>query len=557
MFNHALSSLLSAAASIGFFGVGSAYKLYQCLFNVPKPQQYHPIHTDSLHHILAQLPLGERLQTTRQVNSQWAEVVAGQFCSQTMLTLQIGASTEHWARLRADSLKYTEIFFPPKTLQPFHAMTVDQLTKEVITTLASTFPRLQTLTVLVERRKEDIIEEEEEKEDYSSLSNLPLLISSYAGTLTTLQIVFNIGNAPFQTYFPAVVTSIGDLHQLKRLSLVDLYLKLIIPATAASLDLARLPRSLERLQLQFSGCKVPKLFRRWQRHLSSDQGAANGVQLKIDLVMATNLRDSPVFAELAAHFNTFFLVASTADEVRTLGDRFTALRTLVLRTTGLPSLADTVAQLAKLPHLKHLALVEIDGENDGGDADVPLPPLRPPPPPPSPLPSVQYLRLGVMKAVFRHADLAELLHPAVLPNVREVEVLFGGLVIAPTTTTTTSCADCGWTLKSDPRNGSQTAGDQLRQCQAALRRCLGKVAAPFAATAAATTTKPNFLAQIAVSKSSLLACRIKSEDWPAMSSSKQSVGSVGSNDDAGNGGGLEFTVPQRYFKLAVVEKPFG
>ncbi len=139
-----------------------------------------------------------------------------------------------------------------------------------------------------------------------------------------------------------------------------------------------------------------------------------------------------------------------------------------------------------------------------------------------------------------------------LPNVREVEVLFGGLVIAPTTTTTISCADCGWTLKSDPRNGSQTAGDQLRQCQAALRRCLGKVAAPFAAATAAATTKPNFLAQIAVSKSSLLACRIKSEDWPAMDSSKQFSGGSVVDDDESNGG-LQFTVPEQCFTLYVNE----
>ncbi len=127
-----------------------------------------------------------------------------------------------------------------------------------------------------------------------------------------------------------------------------------------------------------------------------------------------------------------------------------------------------------------------------------------------------------------------------LPAVQRV-VLF--LYPSPTV----SCADCGWTLRKlpDPQNVEQNTADQLRQFEAALRRCLAKVAAPFATTAAAAAKPSCFSAYIIVSRSRYIVCRIHAEDWPEVKVLN------GAEAAAGDDIGQEVQVPERCFQLVV------
>ncbi|KAH9396492.1 hypothetical protein TYRP_019513 [Tyrophagus putrescentiae] len=608
MFTHPTvsSSMLSTAASIGFFSVGSAYTLYQLCFGgsdgternrktsqttCPPPP---PIYTDTLHRILAHLPLGERLQTSRQVNSEWAQVVAGQFRRQKILALLIGGGGTGQRKEQLADLSHRYQFkpqcIPPQHVHPFQSMAVEVLTGEAAAVLASAFPHLQTLTVLFLMDKP---QDNSAETIQTTFSNFSTLISALASTLTTLQLVFIVEKTAFQAHFPSLFESLTGLTRLKHLTLMDFNLKLTLPA---SFNLEKLlPNSLETLKLHFwsHSTSVPKLHQSLQRYLNARE--KNSPKLQIDLVLGSYAQRSASLAPLAAHLHALYLIAYSAEDLRLFCSRFTALRQLVCWTVRLPSLAGTVAQLAaRLPHLTQLFLYVVDAEmnpngnvaaanaaaangddhhNDADEDNAQLQaaieanieanaeafaaeaaevaaaaaaqqnPALPPPPPPSSLPSLKHLLLSVERSTVDHAYLGQLLHPTVLPAVQRV-VLF--LYPSPTV----SCADCGWTLRKlpDPQNVEQDTADQLRQFEAALRRCLAKVAAPFATTAAAAAaTKPScFSAYIIVSRSRYIVCRIHAEDWPEVKV-LNGAGAAAADDDIGQ----EVQVPERCFQLVI------
>ncbi|KAH9397332.1 hypothetical protein TYRP_003642 [Tyrophagus putrescentiae] len=131
--------------------------------------------------------------------------------------------------------------------------------------LISTFPRLQTLTVLVD---EPLSSEETQDQNSSSFAHLPVLISAMADNLTTLFLVFKTENTQaFQTHFPQLVTSINSLSKLQYLSLIDNYsTQLIVP----SFDLPLL-RSLKTLEF-YVQCFSADLLHRWEPHLKARKG---------------------------------------------------------------------------------------------------------------------------------------------------------------------------------------------------------------------------------------------------------------------------------------------
>ncbi len=441
MFNHptvSFSTLLSTAASIGFFGVGSAYTLYQLCFGggdegternrktsqttTCPPPSPPPLHPDNLYRILAHLPLGERLQTSRQVNSEWAEVVAGQFRRQKILALRIGTgqSEERWAVLK-NYYQFKPQYIPPQHVHPFQSMAVEVLTGEAAAVLASAFPHLQTLTVVL------LLTDEQQNLNeniQNTFFNLSTLISAFASTLTTLQMVFIVEKTAFQAHFPSLFESFTSLTRLKHFTLMDFDLKLTLPASFNLEEL--LPNSLETLKLHFSHCSVPELHQSLQRYLRNTQKKENPLQ--IDLVLGSYARRSASLAALAAHLHALYLIAYSAEDLMLFCSRFTSLRQLVCWTFRLPSLAGTVAQLARLPHLTHLFLYEADAERNAND--------------------------NVVAVAADNAENNAQIQAAVEANIEaNLEVFAAEAVALPTTTTTTATI----TTTTSPKRSTATA----------------------------------------------------------------------------------------------------
>ncbi|KAH9396489.1 hypothetical protein TYRP_019510, partial [Tyrophagus putrescentiae] len=451
MLNHPTVS--STLLSIGFFGVGSAYTLYQLCFGsggddgdgaernrktsqtttYPPPP---PLHTDNLHRILAHLPLGERLQTSRQVNSEWAQVVAGQFRRQKILALRIGTgqSEERWADLK-NYYQFKPQYIPPQHVHPFQSMAVEVLT----------------------------------------------------GTLTTLQMVFIVEKTAFQAHFPSLFESFSSLTRLKHFTLMDFDLKLTLPASFNLKEL--LPNSLETLKLHFSHCSVPELHQSLQRYLRNTQKEGN--PLKIDLVLGSYARRSASLAALAAHLHALYLIAYSAEDLMLFCSRFTALRQLLCWTFRLPSLAGTVAQLAPPAAL-----------NKEGHSRPRLP--WPTPPPDS---AARRPASGALPLPLAHRTLCRL-----------------------------------WL------DAAQAARPST-YFEAALRRCLSKVAAPFAFAAPTTATKPSFFsAYTIVTPCQYFVCHILAEDWPEVKVKK----ALSTAEAAGAAGEAEDNEKVEVFKFRIV-----
>ncbi len=166
------------------------------------------INLDCLGSLISKVPLEKRLFTLRQVNSQWKTTVEDICKTQTELTLQIGSGYQ-WEKMvkRVESHKLLI-----NAISPFHNLTAARLTDELTTFLTSTFPRLQSLALVIN----DYM-----TADGNFLHNLPRLISAFSSTLTTLQLVWYVNNDTFQAVFSPLITSIDGLHQLKRLSFFD------------------------------------------------------------------------------------------------------------------------------------------------------------------------------------------------------------------------------------------------------------------------------------------------------------------------------------------------
>ncbi|KAH9393129.1 hypothetical protein TYRP_006240 [Tyrophagus putrescentiae] len=88
-----------------------------------------------------------------------------------------------------------------------------------ILSLRQLFLRLKTLAIVVSDPTEDV--------DY--LEHLPRLVTAYVPSLTTLQIVFNLPNAPFHAVLTPLVEAIDGLPHLERLSLFDYANCLTVP----------------------------------------------------------------------------------------------------------------------------------------------------------------------------------------------------------------------------------------------------------------------------------------------------------------------------------------
>ncbi len=542
MLSH-LSSLLSTSA---YIGIGSVCKLYQRLLCLFQPEQASntkrtELHIDVLHHILAKIPLYQRLQTARQVNRQWAEAVAQQCSTQRALALQIGPSNE-WT----DFLK-KQIFLSDAVVDVVNGspkLNVDQLTGEMTSFLISTFPRLQTLSVLVD---EPLSSEETQDQNSSSFAHLPVLISAMADNLTTLFLVFKTENTQaFLTHFPQLVTSINSLSKLQYLSLIDNYsTELIVP----SFDLPLL-QSLKTLEF-YVQCFSADLLHRWEPHLKARKGHRDLMRITMKVFC-----NSPPFLspDAAAHFYSLYYCVHSLDELRHFSYSFSNLTYLLLVAFNMPSLSSTLSPLTSLRQLKHLILEYLphhhrrviegaegggggeddDDDDDAGNAAAPaMPPL------PS-LPSVQVFCLWFQSSTFKHSDLAGF-HPSVFPNAYIVSVTFflddvinrPGLIDKAT-----GCADCGWRLEYELAEPEPVI-DQLRQCEPQMRQCLAHFAAPFA------TTKPLFKAAIHTDYSSRFLCRFDSEDdWPSTKGND-------SDEDGDELRGQQFQVPEKCFQLII------
>ncbi len=531
-----LSSLLSTFA---YIGIGLAYKLYQRLLcflqaePVSTTQLNDLFHIDVLHLILAQIPLQKRLQTVRQVNRQWAETVAQQCSTQRKLALQIGPNNE-WVDFK-NSLK-GKTFLSNAVVDAVNGspkLNIDQLTEQVTSFLIATFPRLKTLTVLVDEPHSS----EETQDQNSSFAHLPVLISAMADNITALFLVFKTGNREaFQAHFPQLAASINSLSKLECLSLIDNGSeKLTIP----SFDFPLL-RSLKGLEF-YVECSSTDFLQNWEPHLSAQKH--NLIWINMNVLRKPHPSLSP---NAAAHFFIIHYSVYSLNELRHFSNSFRNLICLVLETYNMPSLSSTLAQLTNLRKLKQLSLRyfhrrviddEAEGVDDGNDNVAP--PAMPLLPLPS-LPSLQSFCLFFRSVTFKHSDLAGF-HPSVFPNAQFVAVTFlsDDVTNRPDSIDkATGCADCGWRLEYESEEPEPVV-DQLRQCQPQMRQCLTHFAALFA------TTKRQFQALIYTHTYSYLLCRFGSEDdWPLTKVND-------SDKDGDDFSEQQFQVPEKCFQLNI------
>ena len=467
---------------------------------------------DNLPRIVEQFPLAFRLETARQVSDQWAEVVAQQCSAQKTLTLQIGGGGNssgnegnRWTDFRQKLTRETALQFAVSVpVNPFLSLTVSQLTEEVITTLVSTFPRLEKLTILVDEQQfsetlqPNSFSSSSSSSSSSSLAYLPSLISSLSlnhhHQLTELWLVFGLVDCQlFHQHFQQLIYNINDLSSLKLLALIEINYKLKLP----SFDRLTFLRSVDTVLISVHNCSRNFLLG-WGRYLHERKSP---MKIYFNTVKLRPVLSSP---KVTAHIYLFNCRVNSVEELERLCRLFTNLRTLILATHDMPSLTETLTQLSRLPHLTNLFLLcehrqavieeaenndNVDDDDDDGNDDVEVVPALAPAPLLLPsLPTVRHLKLVYKSATFKHADLAGL-RSAVFPNLRSIKVSF----ITETVQTrngedlaVVSCADCDWRLELDGRlkqeNSSNTAGDQLRQCQPAMRQCLTQFSAHFATT---------------------------------------------------------------------------
>ncbi len=300
------------------------------------------VNLDCLRSLISKAPLKERLFTLCQVNSQWKTAVADLCATQKKLTLQIG-SRNKWENI-FKNIKCEKLLI--NAVSPFDTLTVARLTEERATYLTSTFPRLESLAVVIDNQTTDA----------HFLRFLPLLISAYSSTLTTLQFVLNVNHTRFQPAFRPIIASIDCLRQLKGLSFVDCseclsYLKnfdLFLPHL--------LSNSLDILDI-YSIESTPDFARYWVDSLQARSRNNPTSLMKINLFVGVSL-NFPLYlpASVAAHFYFVNAYLKTTAELEHLTSAFTNLRSLALFLSDFLSVGDVLVQLARLPHLTDLDL---------------------------------------------------------------------------------------------------------------------------------------------------------------------------------------------------------
>ena len=417
------------------------------------------LNTDCFYLIIEQVPLAERLQTVQKVNSQWKTTVENLCKAQKELTLQIGRRGSQWEEIARD---VTANQLLVNAANHFYTLTVAHLNGKLTSYLRDTFPRLQTLTVIVDDQTEDV----------SLIHHLPRLISSYTDTLITLQLILNVKNAPFQAVFPLLISNIDSLHKLQHLSLFD-----------SSRDLEAPPFDLPNLFCTFLNSldfvflsSPPNIAHHW---VASLQGRTKPNLMQVNFKTKGKHFEESLFSypvEIAAHFSTFYpaLFRMAVDLINFI-NTFSSLRSVWLGTHNL-SIMGTLFQLDKLPHLTELSLAStvIDAEVESIRRiyqNTPFPKLS----------SVQFLCFYLhLQYPFRHAFLDDLHLSAFFPSLKNVTLHLAFL----------HCSDCGWKLKVPIFDGESSARlvEENLECgsEDQVEQCITKVVTPWFAK-----TKPN------------------------------------------------------------------
>ena len=385
------------------------------------------IKPDSHRSLIEQVPLKERLLTLRQVCTEWTKTVEDLCATQKELILQIGSGNR-----REEIYKKTEHYFRIQAVNPLHSLTTSQLSEELTTFLSTTFPRLQTLVVVVDDPTEDV----------NFLLHLPRLISAYLNTLTTLQLVWNVKNVIFQEIFSQLISSISSLHKLQIFSFLDSASCLEVPP----FDLPLLLRtSLDKLifvsENSSSGLAlhwVPSLLTRTKPNL-------------MQICYRTNIDKSPFPSsfpvEAAAHFYDVMTFINNAAELEHFTSAFTNLTTLSVVLSPLLSMGSLFTQLSKLPQLNCLQMA-IFKQIEAGYNSTNLPVL----------PAVQQLFLQFdLEKPFQHAQLDQLRLSKVFPSVEEFHLWFYNH----------HCLNCNWQIMVSEDGSSpklEGTDDQVTQC---------------------------------------------------------------------------------------------
>ncbi len=394
------------------------------------------IKEDSLRSFIEQVPLEKRLLNLRQVCTQWTKTVEDVCAMEKELILQIGSGNQ-WQIVRNSD--YNGLI---KSVNPFYTLTTAQLSEELTAFLSTTFPRLQTLEVIVDDPTEDV----------NFLLYLPRLISAYLNTLTTLRLVWNVKNVTFQAIFPLLTSSISSLQKLQQFSFFDFAKCLEVPP----FDLPLLLRtSLDKLS--FISAKssndlalhwVPSLLERTKPNL-------------MQIFYRTSL-EGPHFlpsipAKAAAHFYDALTFIHNAADLKHLTSAFTNLKTLSLGLSPLLSVESLFTQLAKLPQLICLQMATVPNDVGYNSTNLPV------------LPAVQQLVFQLnLDEPFQHAQFDQLRLPEVFPSVKKFFLSFN----------TDRCLNCNWQIKvSEDGSPPKVEGtdDQVTQCMMLM-------ATPFAET---------------------------------------------------------------------------
>ncbi len=362
------------------------------------------IKPDSLRSLIEQVPLKERLLNLRQVCTEWTKTVEDLCGTQKELILQIGSGNR-----REEIVKKTEYYyFRIQAVNPLHSLTTAQLSEELTTFLSTTFPRLQTLVVIVDDPTEDV----------NFLLFLPRLISAYLDTLTTLQLVWNVKNVIFQAIFPLLISNISSLHKLQQFSFYDSASCLEVPP----FDLPLLLRtSLDKLifvsKKSSSGLAlhwVPSLLARTKPNLMQ-------IYYRTNLVGPQFLSSIP--AKAAAHFYDAATTIKNVADLEHFTSAFTNLKILLAVLSLKLSMGSLFTQLAKLPQLIHLQ-VGICKQSETGYNSTNLPVL----------PAVQQLFLQFyLREPFQHAQLDQLSLSKVFPSVAKFYLFFTSTIASTVT----------------------------------------------------------------------------------------------------------------------------
>ncbi len=396
------------------------------------------IKPDSLRSLIEQVPLKERLLNLRQVCTEWTKTVEDLCGTQKELILQIGSGNR-----REEIVKKTEYYyFRIQAVNPLHSLTTAQLSEELTTFLSTTFPRLQTLVVIVDDPTEDV----------NFLLFLPRLISVYLDTLTTLQLVWNVKNVTFQAIFPLLISNISSLHKLQQFLFYDFAKCLKVPP----FDLPLLLRtSLDKLSFvsekSSSGLAihwVPSLLERTKPNLMKIFYFTSGVGPQFL---------SSIPADVAPHFYSVLTSIEIAADLEHFTSAFTNLTTLSVGLSPFVSPGSLFTQLAKLPQLIRLQVTFNQSEISYNSTNLPV------------LPAVQHLVLHFyFNEPFQHAHLDQLRLPKVFPSVEKLHLRFH----------TYHCLNCNWRIMG-PEDGSlskvEGTDDQVIQC-------ITLMATPFAKT---------------------------------------------------------------------------